>query len=83
MITGILAAIACAIGFAGGRVVSATPRRRRVKHPCPWEPCGYPLSETPLYRNNGNSYADEECAGCGQAVVWNPYRGGYVRLAPR
>jgi hypothetical protein len=83
----ILIATAAASSAIGALITRALlgPRRRRVKYPCPWDPCGYPLPETPLIdrmedNKNYASYAPEECQGCGKTVRWCRFTEAYVRF---
>lgn len=74
--------------FALGTLVARAifgPRRRSVKYPCPWDPCGYPLPETPLISSmetnkNFATYAPEECQGCGKTVNWCRFQENYIRF---
>ena len=75
---------------AGGvitRFIMRPKKPKPPKHRCPWDPCGYPLSDTPLVSKLENekyyaTYASEECQGCGNLVIWDRFRNGYIRYKP-
>lgn len=81
-------AAAYAIGMVAGGLVTLIllKRPRRIKNPCPWEPCGYPLPKNPLIvkqqtRTHYATYAVENCQGCDGAVQYNDVSEKYERIA--
>lgn len=76
------------LGATGGfllRLLVVSRRKPKALHPCPWAPCGYPLPDEPLTArmetaNQYATYLQEECPGCGNAVLWTDYKRRYLRV---
>ena len=81
-------ALGAIAGGAFSFMVHCLQRRPKApKHRCPWTPCGYPLPETPLVEKPETSthyasYASEECEGCGKVIIYDSFRGAYIRYQP-
>ena len=80
--------LAMGVSGAAGWYFLRSPSKPKIKYRCPWQPCGYPLPESPLVEKPETSthyatYAEEECEGCGKPVKFNAYTGEYDRIKPK
>jgi hypothetical protein len=84
-LTLLLAMVGGCVGASLGVRLKKKKVKKTIKR-CPWVPCGFPTSATPLYfkmetDTHNPTYWYEKCAGCGNAIIWDRWTQRYVRFS--